>query len=407
MIQNHSLVLKNRQIKLTEFGQITTLNEFDDTFEISNDDGNILTMRKVYHKWPHALQKCRKSLSIGVKIVTRCSANSDHSRFFNEVYIDPNGAPLLAFPSDGKDAPETVEQLVMERIWKQEVWGEDDNTLVSSSYAPLGQVTPVEGGFKFSGHWQWSSGSEHCEWALLGGLIFPPEGGAPEYRTFLIPKSDYEIKDTWYSMGLKATGSQDIHVNDVFVPEYRTHKQSDGFNLTNPGYEVNKNDLYKIPWGQLFVRAVSTPAIGATKKMLELFIDGANNKASSDPSKLAGDTHTQTIVAEAAAKLDAIETVMFRNYDVMVDKAGNQGGIPMIDRVKFRYDASLVIEKCLEVVDTLFSNAGGGAVFAGSEIQKIFLDVHTSRAHVANNPVSFSRNYGAMQLGVENTDYFV
>ena len=71
-------------------------------------------------------------------------------------------------------------------------------------------------------------------------------------------------------MGLKATGSQDVIVKDVFVPEYRTHKQSDGFNLTNPGYEVNKNDLFKIPWGQLFVRAVSTPAIGATKRMLEL-----------------------------------------------------------------------------------------------------------------------------------------
>ena len=83
-------------------------------------------------------------------------------------------------------------------------------------------------------------------------------------------------------------------VKDVFVPEYRTHKQSDGFNLTNPGYEVNKNDLFKIPWGQLFVRAVSTPAIGATKRMLELFIEGANNKASSDPAKLAGDTYTQT-----------------------------------------------------------------------------------------------------------------
>ena len=124
MIQNQSLVLKNRQITLTEFGQITTLNEFDDTFEISNDNGNILIMRKLYHKWPRTLQKCRKSLSIGVKIVTRCGANSDHSRFFNEVYIAPNGAPLLAFPSDGKDARETVEQLVMERIWKQEVWAE-------------------------------------------------------------------------------------------------------------------------------------------------------------------------------------------------------------------------------------------------------------------------------------------
>ena len=104
---------------------------------------------------------------------------------------------------------------------------------------------------------------------------------------------------------------------------------------------------------------------------------------------------------------DRNRTVLFKNYDVMIDQAGIQGGIPMLERVKFRYDASLVIEKCLEVVDNLFSNAGGGAVFAGSEIQKVFLDVHTARAHVANNPVSFSRNYGAMQLGVENTDFFV
>ena len=51
-------------------------------------------------------------------------------------------------------------------------------------------------------------GSEHCEWALPGALVFPPEGGAPEYRTFLLPREDYEINDTWHSMGLKATGSQ-------------------------------------------------------------------------------------------------------------------------------------------------------------------------------------------------------
>ena len=141
--------------------------------------------------------------------------------------------------------------------------------------------------------------------------------------------------------------------------------------------------------------------------MLELFIEGANSKAASDPAKLSGDTHTQSLIAEASSQIDFLETIMFRNYDLMCEQAGNQGGIPMIERVKFRYDASLVIEKCLEVVDKLFSNAGGGAVFKGNEIQKIFLDVHTSRAHVANNPVSFGRNYGAMQLGVENTDLFV
>ena len=98
--------------------------------------------------------------------------------------------------------------------------------------------------------------------------------------------------------------------------------------------------LFKIPWGQLFVRAVSTPAIGATKRMLELFIEGANNKHQVIQQNLQA-ILTQTLVADAHAELDAIETVMFRNYDVMTDLAGNQGGIPLIDRVKFRYDASL------------------------------------------------------------------
>ena len=125
MIQNHSLLLKNRQVTLTEFGYITALNELNETLEISNHDGKKLTMRKMYHRWPHTLQKCRKSLSHGIKIVTRCSANLNEGTFFNEVYIDPNGAPLLAFPPDGKNAPDTVEQLVMERIWKQEVWAEN------------------------------------------------------------------------------------------------------------------------------------------------------------------------------------------------------------------------------------------------------------------------------------------
>ena len=111
---------------------------------------------------------------------------------------------------------------------QQDVWADDIHTRVSSSYAPMGKAEPVEGGFKFSGRWGWSSGSGHCTWALLGGII-PGEG----YRTFLIPNSDYEIVDTWQVMGLQATGSNDVVVKEVFVPDHRTHKQMDGFNLTN------------------------------------------------------------------------------------------------------------------------------------------------------------------------------
>jgi 3-hydroxy-9,10-secoandrosta-1,3,5(10)-triene-9,17-dione monooxygenase len=74
---------------------------------------------------------------------------------------------------------------------QQDVWGEDDSTLISSSYMPVGKVEHVDGGYKLSGHWGFSSGSKHCKWAFLGGMVPPQkEGEAPDYRTFLVPRED-------------------------------------------------------------------------------------------------------------------------------------------------------------------------------------------------------------------------
>ena len=85
---------------------------------------------------------------------------------------------------------------------------------------PVGKVEHVEGGYKLSGKWGFSSGSKHCEWAFLGAIVPPKnEGEAPDYRTFLVPREDYEIVDNWDTMGLQATGSHDVVVKDKFVPE--------------------------------------------------------------------------------------------------------------------------------------------------------------------------------------------
>ena len=291
---------------------------------------------------------------------------------------------------------------LMDKRAQQDVWGEDIHTRVSSSYAPLGKVEEVEGGFRFSGRWGWSSGCEHCTWVLLGGIC--PDGG---YRSFLVPRSDYEIVDTWQSMGLQGTGSQDIVVNDVFVPEYRTHKSEDGYLGTNPGIDAESPPLYHLPWAQLFIRVVSTPAIGASKAALSLYQGLVLGKASGDVTKLAGDVGTQERIAVAANEIDEMEAVLYRNFDRMMVQVNGDDPVPVADRIKYRYQASLVIEKCMGVVDSLFSSAGGSSVFAGSEIQQRFLDIHTARAHVANNPASFARNYGSSLLGAENADYFV
>jgi 3-hydroxy-9,10-secoandrosta-1,3,5(10)-triene-9,17-dione monooxygenase len=150
---------------------------------------------------------------------------------------------------------------------QEEVWGEDSSVLASSTYMPVGKVTPVEGGFRLYGHWSFSSGSEHCAWVLLGGLVPPKNGeGAPEYR----------IVRNWDVLGLRGTGSHDIVVEDAFVPEYRTHKSLDGFHCDSPGNRVNEAPLYRLPFAQIFVRAVSTGFLGA--------LQGTINPASNAPS---------------------------------------------------------------------------------------------------------------------------
>ncbi|MEQ8801418.1 MAG: flavin-dependent monooxygenase, partial [Haliea sp.] len=85
---------------------------------------------------------------------------------------------------------------LMDERAQQDVWGKDIHTRISSSYAPLGKVTEVEGGFRLSGRWGWSSGSDHCTWVFLGAIC--PDGG---FRSFLVPRGDYEIVDTWHAMG--------------------------------------------------------------------------------------------------------------------------------------------------------------------------------------------------------------
>ena len=133
---------------------------------------------------------------------------------------------------------------------------------------PVGKVKRVEGGFRLSGHWSFSSGSEHCDWAFLGAMV-PPEkaGEAPDYRTFLVPRGEYRIESNWDVSGLEGTGSNDIIVEDAFVPEYRTHRSMDGFNCSSPGNAVNTNPLFRLPFGQIFVRAVCSSSIGALQEI--------------------------------------------------------------------------------------------------------------------------------------------
>ncbi|WP_233575859.1 flavin-dependent monooxygenase [Noviherbaspirillum saxi] len=292
---------------------------------------------------------------------------------------------------------------------QEEVWGRDSTVLTSSTYMPVGKVTEVDGGFRLSGHWGFSSGSEHCDWVLLGALVRPKDSdGAPEYRTFLLPRADYRIVRNWDVMGLRGTGSHDIVVEDAFVPEYRTHKAIDGFACDSPGNRVNTAPLYRLPFAQIFVRAVSTGSIGALQGAINLFLQSAPARVSSNTGqKTTEDTGAQLACADAQAAVDEMKAVLQRNFSVMMKAADEGQPLPVKTRVQYRYHSAAVAERSAAHVSRLLRYCGGRGIYLSNPLTRVFLDVHAARSHVANNVDPFARNYGGMLLGRDNADFFV
>jgi 3-hydroxy-9,10-secoandrosta-1,3,5(10)-triene-9,17-dione monooxygenase len=288
-----------------------------------------------------------------------------------------------------------------------EVWGSNPDTLVSSSYQPVGKVEVVEGGFRLSGRWGFSSGCEYCDWVLLGSLIFSKDG-PPEMRTFLVPRKDYKILDNWHTFGLQATGSQDIVVENAFVPDYRTHKAIDGFMCKNPGQAVNTGPLYKLPWAQVFVRSVSTAAIGATQGALNAFTDIGKKRVSTNTGKATKqDMSAILAAARTQSAIDEMKTLLYRNFDEMMAAMRAGGELSLEQRVRYRYQSSQIGRRCADLIDELMPLLGGRAIYTDSPIIRFWLDANAARAHVANDPNLIGSTLGGMYMGEQPQDFFV
>ncbi len=289
------------------------------------------------------------------------------------------------------------------------VWKADPSTLVSSSYQPVGKVERVEDGFELSGRWGFSSGCDHADWVLLGSLVMPETpGDAVDMRTFLVPRHDYTIVRDWNVFGLQATGSHGIILDKAFVPEYRTHRAVDGFLGTNPGNAVNDAPLYRIPWAQIFVRAVSTAAIGAAQGALDAYLAVVSKRVSTNTGRA---TRVDPLALNAAARSQStileLKTVLHRNMEELMHHVHAGREIPMVDRVRYRFESSQVVQRCAALVDGLMPLLGGRAIYMDSPLVKYWLDINAARAHIANDPNLVATSLGAMYVGEGAQEFFV
>ncbi|MFF8882305.1 3-hydroxy-9,10-secoandrosta-1,3,5(10)-triene-9,17-dione monooxygenase oxygenase subunit [Streptomyces flaveolus] len=285
---------------------------------------------------------------------------------------------------------------------QQEVWGEDPKTRIASSYAPTGEATPVDGGFRLTGRWHFSSGCDHAQWALLGCLVPDAEGNPVDMRTFLIPRTEYRIDDVWDTVGLRGTGSNDVVVDDVYVPDHRALSFGPVTALKVPGHELNDEPLYRLPYAGVFTTTISTPIVGIAEGAFDSYVETTKRRFRvSYGQKVAEDPFAQVRIARAASDIDASWLQLTRNIGEMYDLARRGEELPLELRTRTRRDQVLATERAVAALDLLMENAGGNAMRTGpNPVQRAWRDAHTGRGHAANDPERALLLHGQAVLGL-------
>lgn len=284
---------------------------------------------------------------------------------------------------------------------QQAVWGSDTSTRLSSSYAPTGKAVLTDGGYTLSGKWSFSSGSAHSSWVLLGGLVFNDEGNIVDFKTFMIPRKDYEILDVWNVVGLRGTGSNDIVVADVFVPEAFTLSMSDTGRCFGPGQEQNPSDLYKLPFHSLFTSTITSPIVGMASGAYAEHVDMQQQRvrAAYLGEKASSDPFAAVRIARAGSDIDAAWALLMANIREEQAHVAKGEKIPLALRLKVRRDQVIGTQRAIDAIDALFEASGGRALAEGTYLQRAWRDAHAGRVHAANDPERALKMFGELEFG--------
>ncbi|WP_245296928.1 MULTISPECIES: acyl-CoA dehydrogenase family protein [Rhodomicrobium] len=283
------------------------------------------------------------------------------------------------------------------------IWDESPDVLIASSFVfPAGRAKKAEGGYVLKGRWPFCSGVEPSGWSMLAGMV-AGEGGPPEHRVFLVPRSDYKIIDTWTALGLQGTGSHDVEIAEAFVPEHMTVAVASMAGGPTPGHAVNPAPLFRIPVFALFPYVLSGIALGNAQACLDDYVEATRTRTATFNSARLGDLQSiQIKIAEASAKIDAARLIM-RQACIDAQQDAAAGRIPgMLEKNRYRRDGAFSVNLCTEAVSTLFAISGARGLAMSGAVQRQLRDALAVAAHISFSFDAAGGNFGKVALGLPN-----
>lgn len=288
---------------------------------------------------------------------------------------------------------------------QEHIWGDDSGTLIASAFQPPEQYTieRATGGYRISGRWHFSSGVGLCQWTILTIPIPPADGKGPPDRVIcVVPLKQATIDDVWFVHGLAATGSNDVILSDVFVPDEHMVRYADLMaGEPTPGSAVNPNHIFRLPLFGVFAYNLVGCAIGAGKGAIDLLVEHLKGRSTATTRmRMANLQNVQLRIARAAASVDAARTIIQRNCEEF-NRLGRTGQkISPDHRIRYRRDAAFASLLSLEAVQGVFPLLGGQGLASGNPIQRHWRDVHAVSQHIALTWDTTGSTTGAAMLGV-------
>jgi alkylation response protein AidB-like acyl-CoA dehydrogenase len=273
------------------------------------------------------------------------------------------------------------------------------DALMAGSGPPKGRAHAVPGGYRLTGSWTQGSNIRLARWVLAGCHLYDGDrprlgsDGAPVYLRCVLPASEVEIFDTWYTTGMRGTGSHDWAVNDKFIPEERVHRGTDVSKRPQPLYQF-------VGWTHV---AHAAMGLGIARVAIDEFIELAGGKSATwhaMEGRLATRTTIQAKVAQAEALVGSGRAyVREATRDLWETVCRRQTPSPS-QRAVYRLAVAQAYENATRAVDLLYHLAGATAIYAQSRLDRCLRDIHTAGAHVWVAPDTYELA-GRLLLGLD------
>jgi alkylation response protein AidB-like acyl-CoA dehydrogenase len=225
------------------------------------------------------------------------------------------------------------------------------------------------------------------------------DAGMPDWRFVFIPAADSEILDTWHVSGLRGTASNDVKSTDVRVPEEHT---------TNPIFRPAPHDGTLFRWS--FFAMLSTLMagfpLGVARRALDEFTALAATKSRGSGVPLADTDAVAMAILRAEGTLRAARAFVLETIGEAWDTALRGDGLTPQQRAQLRMAAMNSMRAGLDVTNTAFALAGGGALFDDSPLQRCWRDIHAGSHHIFFSD-DHTLKTGRVWLGRPTDDWIV